>query len=120
MYLTKETVVSNHIQIKGLDTSGNAKGLIGISNTNNVWINYDNSGKTILGGTAIQPFTANHHITDLGIETAAFRNIRGKAIYQNGKQVANKEDIPTIVTLTQAEYDALTPDENTLYLIKEE
>lgn len=61
-------------------------------------------------------------------------------IYQAGKQVANKEDIPTnnnqltngagyvtandipkLVTLTQAEYDALsTKDANTYYFIKEE
>lgn len=89
LYLTKEAIVSNHVQIKGLDTSGNARGLIGLSNTNDVWINYDNSGKTIVGGSAIQPFTASHHVTDLGIETAAFRNIRGKTIYQNGNQVVD-------------------------------
>jgi hypothetical protein len=112
LYLTKETIVSNHIQIKGLDTSGNAKGLIGLSNTNNLWINYDHSGRTIVGGAAITPFTTYHHVTDLGIETAAFRNIRGKTIYQNGKQVANAEDLSAVTNAT------LSDDSKTLTVMK--
>ena len=94
LYLTKDTVISNLIHIRGLDSSGNAKSLIALSNTNNVWINYDNSGATIVGGSSLQPFTANHKKTNLGTATASFNNIYGTTIYQDGKQVANKEDIP--------------------------
>lgn len=96
LYSTKDIILSNNQALRGKDTSGNNYRLLEVSATDNVWINYDNLGKTIVGGTAIQPFSANHHVTDLGIETAAFRNIRGKAIYQDGKQVANKEDIPDV------------------------
>jgi len=103
LYLTKDTVISNLIHIRGLDSSGNAKSLIALSNTNNVWINYDNSGATIVGGSSLQPFTANHKKTNLGTATASFNNIYGTTIYQNGKQVANAEDIPTKV-------DALNPN----------
>lgn len=39
-----------------------------------------------------------------------------KAIQASADKVSS-EDITDIVKLTQAEYDALTPDENTLYLI---
>lgn len=42
----------------------------------------------------------------------------------NWDNKANKDEIPKLVTLTQAEYDALvsanTVDENTYYFIKEE
>lgn len=103
LYLTKDTVISNLIHIRGLDSSGNAKSLIALSNTNNVWINYDNSGATIVGGSSLQPFTANHKKTNLGTATASFNNIYGTTLYQNGKQVANAEDIPTKV-------DALNPN----------
>jgi len=34
-----------------------------------------------------------------------------------GEPVVTSDDISTIVKLTQAEYDALTPDANTLYVI---
>lgn len=97
LYLTKDTVISNLIHIRGLDSSGNAKSLIALSNTNNVWINYDNSGATIVGGSSLQPFTANHKKTNLGTATASFNNIYGTTIYQDGKRVANAEDIPTIL-----------------------
>ena len=35
----------------------------------------------------------------------------------NAASVVTSDDISTIVKLTQAEYDALTPDANTLYVI---
>lgn len=91
LYLTKDTVISNLIHVRGLDTSGAAKSLIALSNTNNVWINYDNTGATIVGGSSLQPFTANHQKTNLGTATASFNNIYGKTIYQSGKPVANQE-----------------------------
>ena len=100
LYATKDIILSHSKALRGKDTSGNTNRLLEVSTTNNVWINYDNLGKTIVGGTAIQPFSANHHTTDLGIETAAFRNIHGKTIYQNGKQVANKEDISGLASET--------------------
>ena len=117
LYLTKDTVISNLIHIRGLDSSGNAKSLIALSNTNNVWVNYDNSGATIVGGSALQPFTANHQKTNLGTATASFNNIYGKTIYQNGKQVANKEDIPTdLVTYVDDIPTDSTPDPLANYL----
>ena len=96
LYSTKDIILSNNQALRGKDTSGNNYRLLEVSTTNNVWVNYDNLGKTIIGGTAIQPFSANHQVTDLGIATASFRNIYGKTIYQNGKQVANAEDIPDV------------------------
>ena len=113
LYTEKSIILNNTQSLKGKNSSGVSKRLIEVGSTDSVWINYENLGKTIVGGSAIHPFSDHHHVTDLGIETAAFNNIRGKTIYQNGKQVANTEDIPTELSkLTQsASYRTVTDTE---------
>ena len=60
--------------------------------------------------------------------TAATTDASGNVTFDNGvtvdgtlssggAPVVTSDDISTIVKLTQAEYDALTPDANTLYVI---
>lgn len=111
-------IQTNNKFLYGVTTVGTTRHLIGVNSGNSVQIGSTSANVEFSAAASVRPLTNNE--TTLGTSTKVWKEIYGTAIYQNGKQVANKEDIPTIVTLTQAEYDALTPDENTLYLIKEE
>lgn len=62
--------------------------------------------------------TATKTGTDAGISGYALQDGAGNNIFTT---YARKTDVPKIIgPITQAEYDALTPDANTIYLIKEE
>ena len=69
----------------------------------------------------------NDNVMDLGATNTRWKNLYLSGNLSDGTNsitignIANKNDVPTIVSLTQAEYDALgTYDENTYYFIKEE
>lgn len=90
-------VLNNAVLLRAKNSGGTLKNLIGLTGANNVVINNENSGNTLVGGSALAPITANHNTMDLGVSgTNQWRNAYIKTIYQNGKQVANTEDIQVV------------------------
>ena len=119
LYLSKSTIMNNNIGYQGYDSGGNVKDLIRLASSDTIILGDTNHSGDIAPYNNIRPVAGKS--LKLGTSDNKWSEIHGIAIYQNGKKVANKEDVPTIITLTQAEYDDLgTYDENTLYLIKEE
>lgn len=96
LYANKGVAIDNEQPIKSKNSGGVSIHLISASSTDNVWINQENCGNTIIGGGAVIPFTANADITTIGLSAKQWKAVYGKTIYQNGIQVANKSDIPDI------------------------
>lgn len=88
IYLGSDATANNAKGITFLNTNSQTARL-GFSNSGSFGLY--TSGETYLQTSAIMPVTTN--ATSLGNSTYQYNNIYGKAIYQNGKQVANKEDV---------------------------
>lgn len=86
---------SRDIAAKRID--GTIASLLRLAASNDVQINSSNSGRTSIGGSATVP--AGNGTLDLGATDRPWKDIYGTTIYQNGKQVANKEDIPDTSSL---------------------
>lgn len=70
-------------------------GILGLEAKGNdgIYFGINGSTKAILNTTTFKPLS--NEGLDLGGSSYKWNNIYGKTIYQNGKQVANAEDIPT-------------------------
>ena len=96
----------------GQITNTGTQTLFGFNSTTSLLVGH-NQYKTSLRGSSIEalatlqtravlPVSTNNYT--LGSSTALWKEIHGTTIYQNGKQVANKEDIvgaPQIIDLTE-------------------
>jgi hypothetical protein len=93
IYLGSDATANNAKGITFLNTNSQTARL-GFSNSGSFGLY--TSGETYLQTSAIMPITTN--TTSFGNSTYQYNNIYGKAIYQNGKQVANKEEVTTLTT----------------------
>ena len=91
-------LLNNAVYLRGKNSSSTAKNIIGITSNDNIVINNENSGTTLVGGTMFGPTSGQNNVINLGApSTNQWNNAYIKTIYQNGKQVANAEDIPTSI-----------------------
>jgi hypothetical protein len=122
---TDGSVPLTTLDVRG-DISGSGSFLgTGVGNriTNN-GIPYLLSGDSPAETQTLQDVTDNGNTTTNAITVGAFSatgtaSISGVLSIPSGQAVAS-EDVYYIVKLTQAEYDALTPDASTMYIITDE
>lgn len=93
--LTDSLYMNNNKFLYGKTTANATRRIIGIFSSNDIIINPDNSGKTMTGGSAVSPLAAGNKSVNLGVRnTNEWNNVYAVKYYQNGKEVANAEDIP--------------------------
>jgi hypothetical protein len=99
LYITskKSLRLGNNAYLMGDDTDGRLTISPGKDRILTIRPNPDNStGQMHIYGTVFRPGSKDG--VQLGTDTAPWSSIYGTTIYQNGKQVANKEDIPSVGT----------------------
>ena len=102
LYCQNMVALDNNKSLSAKNASGTTKHLMSINTSDNILINNDQISTVNIGGTSIVPIV--HNKTNLGTSSKYFNNVYGKLIYQNGKQVANKEDIPDISSMASTSY----------------
>lgn len=99
--LTGALYTDNNKFLYSKTTTNANKRVIGLFSSNDVIINADNSGKTLMGGSAVSPLAAGNKLLDLGVkDTNEWNNIYGTKIFQNGKQVPDFSLDGTTLTIT--------------------
>lgn len=95
-------VLNNNLSLKGKDTNGTDNRLIGISSSNNVCINWDNSAGTYTGGSVFSPLQANSGVSTLGDSTHLWKNLYLSGNLTDGTNsitIANiQKKLPTTTT----------------------
>ena len=104
LYLDNTSADKSLFYSAGAQIRGTTSGDLSISSKNgrNIFFRCDGTGEATTGirlnrpsGSTIADFyPQTTERVNFGTSTNQFNNIRGKTIYQDGKQVANKEDIP--------------------------
>ena len=77
-------ILNNAIQIRGKNASNTAVNLIGISASNNVLINNENSADTLVGGGKLAPISAKSGSLDLGGTSNKFKDLYISGGIKNG------------------------------------
>ena len=101
LYITsgKSLRLGNHAFIKGDDTDGRLTISAGKDRIITIRPNPDNStGQMHIYGTVFRPGSKDG--VQLGTDSAPWSAIYGTALYQDGKQVANKEDLSNYLLTT--------------------
>lgn len=83
---------ANNRYLIGETTVGTTRNLIGVNTENSVQVGSTSANVAFSAASEVRPLVNNS--IKLGSSTKLWKEIHGIAIYQNGKQVANKEDIP--------------------------
>lgn len=109
----------------GAQIRGTTSGDLSISSKNgrNIFFRCDGTGESTTGirfnrpsGSTIALFyPQTTERVDLGLSANQFNNIYGKTIYQDGKQVANKEDIPDLSDFDLSEYSKTDHNHDGVY-----
>ena len=92
--LTGDLYVDNDKFIKGYTTELTLRNLIGVNTASDVELGDTNANINVKAASAFRPAT-NNEIT-LGTDTLQWKEIHGTTIYQDGKQVANKDDLTNL------------------------
>ena len=92
--LTGDLYVDNNKFIKGYTTELTLRNLIGVNTASDIELGDINANINVKVSSSFRPAT-NSAIT-LGTDTLQWKEIHGTTIYQDGKQVANKEDLSVI------------------------
>lgn len=119
LYITsgKYIRLGNHAFIRGDDTDGRLTISAGKDRIFTIRPNPDNStGQMHIYGTVFRPGSKDG--VQLGTDSAPWSAIYGTTIYQNGKQVANKEDLPSVAGLATELYvqNAVSDKATTTYV----
>ena len=91
--LTDSLYLNNNTFIKSYTTQAGLRNLIGVNTSSMIELGDSGANIGVKAASNIRP--ASHNVTGLGTSAAQWKEIYGTTIYQNGKQVANKEDVPT-------------------------
>lgn len=92
--LTGDLYFDNNKFIKGYTTASTLRNLIGVNTASAIELGDTNANINVKASSAFRPAT-NSAIT-LGTDTLQWKEIYGTTIYQDGKQVANKEDLTNL------------------------
>lgn len=101
-------ILNNAIFLRGKDSGGTARNLIGISASNNVVINNENIGETLVGGGMLSPISAKNGLLDLGGASNKFKDLYLSGTIKDGTNtftlpnatgtLALQSEIPTVPT----------------------
>lgn len=97
----------------GGDVSGTYNSIV-VANDSHTHDASNLTGNTLASGVTASSLTSVGTLSSLAVSGNV--TVDG-TLSSGGEPVVTSDDISTIVKLTQAEYDALTPDANTLYVI---
>lgn len=103
-------VLNNNISLRGKDTNGTVCALISMSAGNNVNINADNIGSTIVGGAGLKPFAALTGAYDLGDTTHLYRDIFFSGKLKSGSNATYGLTLPSTSGWTANRTIATTSD----------
>lgn len=103
-------VLNNGVYIQAKDTNGVVKSILCVSNGNNVNINTDNVGATIVGGSGLKPFAALSGSYDLGDTTHLYRDVFFSGKLKSGNNATYGLTLPSTSGWTADKTIATTSD----------
>ena len=87
---------------------------LGLQSTDGVYFRVAGATRSVINSTLLRPSTTE--TMGLGSSDYKWKEIHGKTIYQGGKQVANKEDIPDVSGFIKKDVNDLTNYKNEVQL----
>ena len=92
--LTGDLYLDNNKFIKAYTTASTLRNLIGVNSSSTIELGDTSANINVKAASAFRP--ASNNATGLGTSALQWKEIYGTTIYQNGKEVANKEDLQNI------------------------
>lgn len=108
--MTGALYFDNNKFIKGYTTASTLRNLIGVNSSSDIELGDTGANITVKAASAFRP--ASNNATGLGTSELQWKEIHGTTIYQDGKQVANAENLSAVTDAT------LSSDSKTLTITK--
>ena len=110
LHVDNNITIGNGKAYRAYDNSGAIRELLRLSTGNTVILGDANSSLDIATHGTVRPSAGKS--LNLGTSTYSWDNMYGTKIYQDGKQVANKEDIPDVSGFIKKDVNDLTNYKN--------